>query len=52
VLISSDLDECLPVANRFGVMRAGELASVLDRGEATKERIISIATGDRERNVA
>ena len=52
VLISSDLDECLPVANRFGVMRAGALAAVLDRTEVSKERIISIATGDHERNVA
>jgi len=52
VLISSDLDECLPVANRFGVMRAGELAAVLERTEISKERIISIATGDHERTVA
>lgn len=52
VLISSDLDECLPVANRFGVMRAGSLVAVLDRTEATKERIIATATGERERTVA
>lgn len=52
VLISSDLDECLPVANRFGVMRAGELTSILDRHQASKERIISISTGESERNVA
>ena len=52
VLISSDLDECLPVANRFGVMRAGAMVAVLDRSEATKERIIATATGDSERTVA
>jgi ABC-type sugar transport system ATPase subunit len=52
VLISSDLDECLPVANRFGVMRAGSLIEILDRTEASKERIIFTATGDRERTVA
>lgn len=52
VLISSDLDECLPVANRFGVMRAGELVTVLERTDASKERIISTATGDRERKIA
>ncbi|WP_396657325.1 sugar ABC transporter ATP-binding protein [Microbacterium sp.] len=52
ILISSDLDECLPVANRFGVMRAGSLAAVLDRANATKNIIIAIATGDHERSVA
>ncbi|USQ75339.1 sugar ABC transporter ATP-binding protein [Ornithinimicrobium cryptoxanthini] len=52
VLISSDLDECLPVANRFGVMRGGKLIAVLDRTDASKGRIISIATGERERTVA
>ncbi len=52
VLISSDLDECLPVANRFGVMRMGALVNVLDHTEASKERIISIATGDAERTAA
>jgi len=51
ILISSDLDECLPVANRFGVMRSGELVTVLDRGDVTKETIIAIATGDHERSV-
>lgn len=44
ILISSDLDECLPAANRFGVMRRGRLVTILEQGAATKEQIISIAT--------
>jgi L-arabinose transport system ATP-binding protein len=43
VLVSSDLPEALGLADRVAVMRQGELAAVLDRAEATPERVLSLA---------
>ena len=45
VLISSDLPEVLGLADRVGVMRDGKLAGILDIGQATPERVMSLAVG-------
>ncbi len=45
LLISSDLPEVLGLADRIGVMRAGRLAGVLAAGEASSERVMSLAVG-------
>jgi rhamnose transport system ATP-binding protein len=45
LLISSELTELLGLAHRIGVMRGGRLAGVVDRGEATEERLMSLALG-------
>jgi ribose transport system ATP-binding protein len=45
LLISSDLTEVLALADRVGVMREGKLAGILDRGDATQERVMSLAVG-------
>jgi ribose transport system ATP-binding protein len=45
LLISSDLPEVLGLADRVGVMREGNLAGILDRSEATPERVMALAVG-------
>ncbi|MFO0912648.1 MAG: sugar ABC transporter ATP-binding protein [Pirellulales bacterium] len=45
LMISSDLPEILAVSDRIGVMREGRLEGILSRGEATEERILSLAVG-------
>lgn len=45
LLISSELPELLGMSDRIGVMRAGSLAGILDRSEATQETIMSLAFG-------
>jgi ABC-type sugar transport system ATPase subunit len=45
LLISSELPEVLGLAHRIGVMHAGRLVDVLDRGEATPEKVIRLAAG-------
>ena len=45
LMISSDLPEVLALADRVGVMRDGRLVAILARGEATPERVMSLATG-------
>lgn len=45
VVISSDLPEVLVLGDRIGVMHEGRMTKVLDRGEATEERIMRLATG-------
>ena len=44
IMISSDLPELLGMSDRILVMRDGRLAGELQRGEASAERIMSIAT--------
>jgi rhamnose transport system ATP-binding protein len=45
VMISSELPEVLALADRIVVMRAGTVAGILDRAEATQERILDLAVG-------
>ena len=46
ILISSELPELLGMSDRIGVFCAGKLAGVLDREEATQERVMALAFGD------
>jgi rhamnose transport system ATP-binding protein len=45
LLISSELPELLGMSDRIGVFRAGTLAGILSREEATQSRIMSLALG-------
>ncbi len=47
VLITSELPELVGLADRVAVMHEGTLAGVLERGEATQERIMRLALGER-----
>ena len=45
ILISSDLPEVLSMSDRVLVMREGRQTAVLERGEATQERVLAAAMG-------
>jgi len=45
LLISSELPEILGMSDRVAVMRGGTITGILDRSEATQERILSLALG-------
>jgi ABC-type sugar transport system ATPase subunit len=45
LLISSDLPEAIGMSDRLVVLRDGRLAGELDRGEATPDRVMALATG-------
>ena len=45
LMVSSDLQEVLGIADRVLVMREGSLVAQLDRDEATQERVMLAATG-------
>ncbi len=45
LMISSELPEVLGVAHRIYVMREGRVMGELDRGDATQESIMQLATG-------
>jgi ribose transport system ATP-binding protein len=47
VLISSEMPELLGLADRVAVMHEGTLQGVLSRAEATQERIMQLALGQR-----
>ncbi|MBM2840273.1 MAG: Ribose import ATP-binding protein RbsA, partial [Bacteroidetes bacterium] len=51
VVISSELPELLGICNRIAVMHEGRLMKVLERDEATQERIMTLATGGNHGNV-
>lgn len=48
LLISSELNEVLGLADRVGVMREGRLVAVLERAAATPERVLSLALGQAQ----
>jgi rhamnose transport system ATP-binding protein len=54
LMISSELPEVLGMSDRVAVMRGGTIAGVLDRTEATQDRILGLALGhaDADRNEA
>jgi rhamnose transport system ATP-binding protein len=43
VMISSDLPEVMSMSDRIAVMHAGTISGVLDRSEATQDRIMALA---------
>lgn len=43
IVVSSELPEILGVADRIAVMRQGRIAAVLDRGEASEEKLLTLA---------
>lgn len=43
-MVSSELPEILGISDRVLVMRAGEAVAVLDKQEASEEKIISLAS--------
>jgi ribose transport system ATP-binding protein len=45
IVISSDLPELLGLCTRIAVMHEGVIAGVLDKSEATQEKIMNLATG-------
>jgi ABC-type sugar transport system ATPase subunit len=45
IIISSELPELLGMCDRVVVMCEGSIAGVLDRNEATQEKILTMATG-------
>ena len=51
VMISSELPEILGLSDRIAVMRRGVLAGVLRRDEATPQKILSWALGEKDAEV-
>lgn len=45
IMVSSELPEVLGMADRIVVMREGRQAGILERSEATPEKVIALATG-------
>ncbi len=45
LMISSDLPEILGMSDRIAVLHAGAVMGTLERGEATQERVLSLALG-------
>ena len=50
MLISSEMPELLGLADRIAVMHEGRLQGVVPRAEATQQRIMQLALGQRSRN--
>ena len=48
LMISSELPEILGMSDRVAVMRKGTICAVLDRAEATQQRLLEFAFGDRD----
>jgi len=48
ILISSELPELLGMCDRIAVMCDGRMTGILDRREATQERILALATQFKE----
>ncbi|WP_243677001.1 hypothetical protein [Secundilactobacillus collinoides] len=47
-MISSELPEVIGMSDRILTMREGQLTGELDRGEATQEKIMTLATSEVE----
>jgi len=45
IMISSELPEVLGMSDRIGVMYGGSIAGILDRAEATPQRVLELALG-------
>ena len=46
ILISSDMPELISMSDRIGVMRDGEMVSIINKSEATEKRLIKEYLGD------
>jgi ABC-type sugar transport system ATPase subunit len=52
-MVSSEMPEILGMADRIVVIRQGSISGILDRNEATEEKIMTLAsTINRRRAVA
>jgi rhamnose transport system ATP-binding protein len=47
LMISSELPEILGMSDRIAVMHAGRVTGILDRSEATQEKVLALALGHR-----
>jgi ABC-type sugar transport system ATPase subunit len=47
LMISSELPEILGMSDRIAVMQGGTIVGVLDRSEATPERVLARALGQQ-----
>jgi rhamnose transport system ATP-binding protein len=45
LMISSELPEILGMSDRIAVMRAGRIEGIVDRREATQQRVLALALG-------
>jgi rhamnose transport system ATP-binding protein len=52
LMISSELPEILGMSDRIAVMHEGRIVGVLDRADATQEKILNLALGHSARNDA
>ena len=43
VMISSEMPEIMGMSDRIAIMRGGTITAILDRGEATQERVLALA---------
>ncbi|WNX85916.1 sugar ABC transporter ATP-binding protein [Agathobaculum sp. NTUH-O15-33] len=50
IMVSSELPEILGMSDRVAVMRDGRINGILDRAEATQERIMMLATKGADEN--
>jgi rhamnose transport system ATP-binding protein len=48
LMISSELPEILGMSDRIAIMRGGTIVSILNRQEATQQRILALALGHEE----
>ena len=48
IMISSEMPEILGISDRIGVMCGGRLLASLNRGDATQEKLLSLALGHAE----
>ncbi|MBC8449028.1 MAG: sugar ABC transporter ATP-binding protein [Chloroflexi bacterium] len=52
IMISSELREILGMSDRILVMHEGKVATILDRAEATQEKIMAYASGEMGNEIA
>ncbi|MFI5184769.1 MAG: sugar ABC transporter ATP-binding protein, partial [Vicinamibacteria bacterium] len=52
LMISSEMPEILGMSDRIAVMRAGTIAGVLSRHDATQPRLLALALGEEARRAA
>jgi rhamnose transport system ATP-binding protein len=50
LMISSELPEILGMSDRIAVMHGGKVMGILDRAEATQEKVLALALGHQQNN--